>query len=137
MKQFIVLMAVLPFMLLFMVQFTVEQQHSSQFLRLQNYVYTAKEQAKQDGYFTQENIELLEDKICDTFDVEKGEIEIEATASARYRINEFDERELINYRVVVPVKNMMSGAGFFGISTEENTGYYVIENEAVSERLKY
>ena len=46
MKQFIVLIAVLPIMLLFLLQFTLEQKNSLAIGRIQDITYAAKEEAK-------------------------------------------------------------------------------------------
>lgn len=46
MKQFIVLIAVLPIMLIFLLQFAVEQKNSLAMARVQDATYAAKEEAK-------------------------------------------------------------------------------------------
>ena len=54
MKQFIVLMAVLPIMLIFLMQFTADQVNGEKVAFIQSVVYAAKEEAKQEGCFTEE-----------------------------------------------------------------------------------
>jgi len=99
-------------------------------------VYESKEQAKQDGYFTAENISDLKMKISDTFDVGQDEINIITDSIPKYRVNQFDERELIYYKVQVPINRIVAGAGFFGIDEEENKGLYTIESYTASELLE-
>jgi hypothetical protein len=135
MKQLIILMAVLPLMLIFIVQYAFEQQKNTSIGQLQDYIYTAKEQAKQDGYFTSENILSLKRKIAGTFKITEGQVLFEGTTVPRYRVNQFNERELIHYKVSVPIVKLMAGASFFGISDEENQAMYIIENYTASERL--
>ena len=136
MKQFIVLTGILPFLLLFMLQYGTEQQKHYKLTQVQQLVYEAKEQAKQDGCFTAENLERLRARLAAVLAVSGEEIFIEATMTPKYRVNEFDERELIHYKVQVPLENIMAGASFFGISPKENTLLYTIENVTASELIK-
>ena len=52
MKQLIVLMGVLPIMLVFLFQYALDQKNNERINRFQEYVYQAKEQAKQEGWST-------------------------------------------------------------------------------------
>ena len=135
MKQFIVLLGVLPFLLLFMMQYSIEQQNHYRISLLQQSVYEAKEQAKQDGCFTSANIKALKKRISERLRIAEEEIMIDATTVPKYRVNTFDERELIHYKVQVPIKEIMAGTSFLGISEEENRMLYTIENDTASERL--
>ncbi|MDR0425337.1 MAG: hypothetical protein LBH39_07825, partial [Clostridiales Family XIII bacterium] len=60
----------------------------------------------------------------------------EADSDIKYRKNAFDERELIHYRIKAPIKKVMAGNRFLGISDEANTGWYTIEGSVASERLR-
>lgn len=135
MKQLIVFLAVMPIMLIFVMQFGLEQMNSSRIIRLENYVYSSKEIAKQSGYFSDSNILDLKSKIADEFDLKTEEIYFEGTITPKYRVNQFDERELIFYKVSVPIKKIMAGASLLGISQEENQGYYIINSFTSSECL--
>lgn len=134
MKQFIVLSAILPFLLIFVLQYSLEQQNHYRLAFLQQAVYEAKEQAKQDGYFTKENTNMLKKKISEKFQINQNAISIEATSVPKYRVNYFDERELIYYKVEVPIEEVMAGAAFFGI--KDNQAMFRIENYTASERIK-
>lgn len=136
MKQMIVLLGVLPFLLLFMMQYALEQQNHYRIAMLQQRVYEAKELAKQDGCFTSANITSLRKDLSEDLDVAESEIIIEATTVPKYRVNEFDERELIYYKVQVPIKEIMAGASFFGIDDHENQMMYTIENYTASELIR-
>ena len=59
MKQLIVLMGILPILLVFLLQYTLDQRNNDNISRFQDYVYQAKEQAKQKGCFTQEYLSTL------------------------------------------------------------------------------
>ena len=105
MKQLIVLAAILPLMLIFMAQYTLDQKNSATISILEQ-VYTAKEKAKQEGCFTEE-IKRIKGKHQQAFDIDKEEINIDATESRQYRINYFDpsrKRGIIHYSVSVPIK---------------------------------
>jgi len=136
MKQLIVLMGVLPILLVFLMQYALDQRNSDNISRFQEYVYQAKEQAKQKGCFTPEIREELIGKIERAFDVEEEDMIIELEEVPQYRTSVFDERELIHYRISVPIDRIMAGNRFFGISDEENRGMYTIESWTASELLR-
>lgn len=142
MKQFIVLVAILPLMLVFFVQFSMDQINSSRAGLLTDMVYAAKEKAKQEGCFTEEIKAELTANICNAFGIDPEDVHIEATETVQYRIMDAGsysagdwERGLIHYKVSVPIGELMAGRRLFGIREEENTYMYVIESYAASERL--
>ncbi|WP_206458960.1 hypothetical protein [Anaerovorax sp. IOR16] len=142
MKNLIVLAAVLPFLLLFMMQFTLDQKNSGNIGRLQSYVYTAKEEAKQKGCFTDEIENRMREKIARDFQINQNEIQVEVTKEVQYRVNQFENegkkiptRGMIYYRVAVPIEKVIAGNRFFGIKDKENKGEYIIESYTASERL--
>jgi septum formation topological specificity factor MinE len=127
--------AILPILMVFVMQFAVEQQNQGRIAALQEMVYSAKEQAKQEGRFTPAMKTELGRNIAKYFELDESEVVIEADSQIRYRRNRFDERELISYAVKVPIKKIMAGNRMMGISDEDNTGLYVIRGETASERL--
>lgn len=142
MKQFIVLMAILPLLLVFFVQFSMDQMNHARVGLLLDYVYTAKEEAKQKGCFTPELKEKLRENIAEAFDIPPHEILIQTTDSVRYRMMQGDdtseaafERGLIYYKISVPIAEIMAGRRLFGIKEEDNTCYYTIESYTASELL--
>jgi hypothetical protein len=135
-KQLIVMAATLPILMLFVMQFALEQQNQNRIAALQEAVYSVKEQARQEGRFTPAMREALAEAASVCFQIEKSEIVIEADAAVKYRKNAFDERELIHYRVKVPIKKIMAGNRLLGIPDGDNEGWYVIEGSAASEKLR-
>lgn len=135
MKDFIVLMAVLLILLPFPLQYALEEYNHHQKSEIQAYVNSAKEQAKQLGYFSDAIISQLTENISNNFNINKAEIMIDVTITPKYRTNEFDERELIHYRVDVPIKKIIAVPSIWGISNSENSAVYTIEGFATSEAL--
>lgn len=138
MKQLIVLTAVLPLMLIFMAQFTLDQKNNHAINIIQEEVYTAKEQAKQEGCFTPAIIQDLKDNISGKLDISHSDILVTATETPCYRINYFDlsgERGLIHYSVSVPINKIMAGGSLLGIGQEKNKAIYTVEGVAASELL--
>ena len=134
MKQFIVLIAVLPILLLFLLQFTLEQKNSFVIARIQDATYAAKEEAKQEGYFSAEIRDRLKNKISQTTGISSEKIIVESEDSVKFRYNIGNER-LIYYRVEVPIEEVMAGSRLLGISKEENSYVYVIDSYTASEKI--
>ena len=136
MKQFIVLMGVIPILFIFLLQFTLDQKNNERIGRLQEYVYLAKEQAKQEGCFTPEIKKELIDKIEKDFGISEEEIALSLEEVPQYRTSVYDERELIYYKVSVPIEKIMAANGLLGISDKENRGMYTIESWTASELIR-
>lgn len=134
MKNIIVLCAVSLFLLAFPLQYTLQQQNHKNITEFQKYVNAAKEQAKQKGYFTNEIIEELKSNIVGNFkNIDENEIYINVTTSPKYRVNYFDERELINYEIGVPIKKILASNLFWGIPDTDNQYMYYIKGSTSSE----
>ena len=63
MKQFMVLCAVLPIMLLLMIQFSLDEINAYKMQGINQIVYAKSEEAKQNGCFTSEMEEELKDQL--------------------------------------------------------------------------
>ncbi|MGI6731417.1 MAG: hypothetical protein ACOX5F_05875 [Anaerovoracaceae bacterium] len=136
MKHFIVLLAVLPILLMFLLQFSLDQINNHRIGRFQEYVYAAKEEAKQKGCFSEEIKKELIKNISNSFDINEEDILLELDETPRYRTDIFDERELIHYKISVPIEKIMAGNVFLGISDEDNRGMYTVESWTASERIR-
>lgn len=134
MKQFIVLIAVLPIMLLFLLQFTLEQKNSLVIARIQDITYAAKEEAKQEGYFSVEIKDRLKNNISSATGIAKEEIVVSSEDEVKFRYSIGNDR-LIFYRVEVPIEEVMAGSKLLGISDKENSYVYVIDSYTASEKI--
>ena len=142
MKQFIVLLAVLPLLLVFFLQFSMDQMTHARINLLLDYVYAAKEEAKQQGCFTEEITDKLRENVAIAFDILPSDVLVETTESVRYRMMQGDgmeaedfERGLIYYKVSVPISQIMAGRRLFGIKEEDNVCRYTVESYTASELL--
>jgi len=105
--------------------------------RFDEIVYSACQKARTDGRFTDSNISQLKSDILSEFpDVSEDEIIIDVTTSMKYKRFEFDSREVINYRIGVPVKRIVNLGRFLGIKDEDNRFNYVMEGYILSEALE-
>lgn len=134
MKQFIVLMAVLPIMMIFLLQFATDQVSSEKIAFIQSVVYTAKEDAKQEGCFTDEIKSRIVSEISEGISVPEEYIEVIADEDIKYRY-EKGEGRIINYKVSVRLDEIMAGGEFLGIDKNRNSAVYTIESYTASERI--
>lgn len=136
MKDFIVLIAVLILLLPFPLQYALEEYNHYQKSEIQSYVFSAKEEAKQKGYFTKEIKNKLIDKITKNFNIEKNEISIITDNIRKYRASKFNKDNLIYYKIEVPVKKIIAVPIIWGINKKENKSKYTIEGYAASEAIR-
>ena len=139
MKQFIVLAAALPLLLLFMVQFAADQQYSLAVSAVDDAVYAAKEMAKQKGCFTEDIMQWLREEIAGKIrGVEPSDIIIGSATdtSPVYRMGSVpDGNGLIRYQVSVPMRGFSAGSSLLGVRDDGRTRYYVTDSYVPSELL--
>jgi hypothetical protein len=136
MNNFIALAIVLPILLFFTAQYTLQLEHQHNMAALETIVESAKEEARQEGYFTPEIIARIRADITAEFrDVSSGEILIDVTTTPKYRTDSYDRRELIEYSIGVPMKKLSAANHLFGISDADNTTIIYIKGSVASEKL--
>lgn len=139
MKQFLVLLAILPITLIVMVEFSLNSVIDSKVDAVNDIVYTYKEQAKQDGTFAKVIDSMKSDiqKVIGTSE----EIRTDGTyvsQTPKYRVTSMSaltnpEDSFIHYRIEVPISEMKSLGSL--IKASRNKHYYVIDSYTASERL--
>ena len=132
MKQFIVLLAVIPVMLLFFMQFSLEQRNNMKISLMTDIVYAAKEEAKQKGGFDED---ALRTELSEKLGVSPEEIIIEVPKEGSVkRIGTDGSRGIIYYSVTVPIGEVSAGSKYFGIKDGAKYGYR-IESSCPSEYI--
>lgn len=127
MKDLIVLTAVIVLFNVLVLNYALEQKNHRVMSQMQISVQTAKERAKQAGCFTDEIIAEMKADISKKCKVEETEIYFEGTKDTQKRGG------LIYYKVGIDIKSIIAGNKFFGISDEDNSIIYWIDNYCVSE----
>ena len=82
MKQFLVLIAVLPLLLIFLLQFSLDQQNHTKMGLLSDAVYVAKEKSRQSGCFTNDIQDELRSRIARILGTDASEISIVCNGSS-------------------------------------------------------
>ena len=118
MKQFIVLAAVLPLMMIFVMQAGYDQKNGYAISLIHDIVYASKEEAKAEGSFTSEIQNRLRKNLSRALDVAPREISIFCK----------EEGDTLYYRVEAPIKRVVAGNKLLGIKDEENQYTYVIDS---------
>ena len=135
MKQFLVMLAVLPLMMVFLLQFSLEQQKSVRLAAASDIVYAAREEAKQEGGFSPQLQRKLKSQLAERLGVSEDEVIIEASELEVYRVGEDLSRGIISYSVTVPAGRVMAAGSMFGINDEENSYNFTIRSITASEKL--
>lgn len=136
MKNFIAGIAILILLVVFPLQNVLEVVNDHKISKFDEIVYRATQTARTDGYFTAANIAELKDNIIDSFsDVSDSDIYINVTTTPKYRLNAFDEREVISYEISIPVKKIVIAGSLFGINDADNQYRYSKKGYVLSEVL--
>lgn len=129
MKDFIAVCAVVILLLSFPVQYALNIRNHYEMSLVQKHVNNAKELSRLQGCFTDAIVEELKTNIESDTAIEKDEIEVVSeTMNTQQR-----RGMLIHYSVSVPIHKLIALEYLWGISAEDNTAKYTIDNYAVSE----
>lgn len=130
MKQLIVMVGVMLLLLTFPLQYALEQKNHANISEFQAIVNNAKEQAKQDGYFTAQNISNIKSQTALAFkNIGEADVQVIATTIGERKVR----GEFVYYRIGVPIEKLIAVNTFWGIDPMDNQMTYWIENYTSSE----
>lgn len=135
MSKFIMTAVLFCFVLFPILQYALNTINHNHQLSAIEITYKHAQRARQDGYFTSENINSLKQEIADKMGIPESEVQVVADQVPKYRFQTFDEAELIQYEVQVPINRILAMASYFGFSSSENQTVFRIKGEVQSEVL--
>lgn len=137
MKVILAFFAVLIILVFVTFQPIVNQINHYRMSTAQNIVHNAAQRARTDGYFTTTNLNRMVTELTTAFpNINPGDIDIvEATSVPKYRVDSFDQREMILYDIELPIDRILIMPGFFGLTEEQNKMTYAVKGEVASELL--
>jgi hypothetical protein len=122
MKQFIVLAAVLPILLVFLAQFMLDGQRQVRMSAAEDAVRTFCLEGSYYGRTGVGEADALRVRLAGIFGISPADVAVDL-APVREGV--------LSYRVDFPVGKIMAGAAFMGISAARNNGRAVFEGEIV------
>jgi hypothetical protein len=122
MKQFIVLLAVLPLMLGLLMQIGLAQSAFAVTVRAESIVRDCREAAADEGGFTDALRVEAKARLADVTGVPPGDISVAADETP-------DGEGRLRYRFDIPIRRLMAAPALFGVEGSKNSGVYVIEGE--------
>jgi len=139
-KQFLVLLAVLPLMLIVMMEFVLDTTINTKVDAINDIVYVNREIARQDGTF--KNVaEKLKNELSKATGVGLEEISLDGTylGEPKERLTSLSaissdndmENYLVHYRIAIPVSEMKSLGRL--LSSDKQKHIYVIDSYVASE----
>lgn len=122
MKQFIVLAAILPIMMLFLSQFMLDGQRQVRMSAAEDAVRTFCLEGSYYGRMGQGEIDMLHHKLANIFKTSPAEISVEIVPA---------REGVFSYHVTFPVGKIMAGASLMKLDRNRNNGYAVFSGEIV------
>jgi hypothetical protein len=114
MKQFIVLAAILPIMLVFVAQFSIEAVRSLRMNAAEDAIRAFCIEASYYGGGNESGADALRNRLAQIFQADAGEVYVSLVQT--------DDAH-IDWRISFPVGEIMAGGAFMGLSPSENQGY--------------
>jgi hypothetical protein len=121
MKQFIVLLAVLPLMLGMLMQIGLAQSNFSKIMRIEQIVEDYRYEASEAGGFTAEMRLAMTYKLARASGAGAGEVYLYLDPPRPAGFGD------IHYSIGVPTGKLVAANKLFGIKDRDNDGYYRIE----------
>lgn len=135
MKSYMVGAALFIFFAIFMIQYVNFQEIHHKQLNLGSIVENHAQQARMAGYFTNEIKTSMIDSIVAEVKVPEDEIQMTLTEGLVCTRTTFSPTSQIQYSVAIPIKDVIAGATFLGISETDNSYMYSLEGSVSSEKL--
>lgn len=135
MKQLIVFSSLFMMFIFILLQWTANETSHTKRNILINIVETHSQQARQEGYFTNEITASLKKEIESKLYIPQSEIMVKVTNTPKYRTSTFNQNEMISYEVKVPIKKIIAMSSFLGIDDDDNMYWYKVDGEVSSEKL--
>lgn len=129
MKNLITSMACLMLLLVFVLQFTQNQVLHNRITAVDQEINRFKEVAKQEGCITMENEKDLKERVSHIVQCEETEVEVSGDRVPLFRGTP------IHYIITVPVEDLISAPGFWGISEKDTKLDYVNDRYTTSEYI--
>lgn len=134
MNKFIACCIICPTILFFVLQDCQQTKNTHYLSNSEKIIAVACEQAKQEGYFTEAIIQEMKGRFT-SIGIDADRVVIEVTTTPKYRTDEYDNRELIEYRIGVPIDHTMAANSFWGISDEQNSYIKNYKGALASEKI--
>ncbi|MDR3305984.1 MAG: hypothetical protein LBS85_08205 [Clostridiales Family XIII bacterium] len=125
MKQFIVLAAILPILLVFAAQFSLDETNHIRTLRAESAVQDFRQRASLYGAYGEAETAALRAKLARIAGRDPGEVYIEMAAGEK----DAKGSRIVQYRITVPIGKIMAGGAFMGVSESENQGALTFSGE--------
>lgn len=136
MQSYIVSAVMLIFFFIGVAQFVNEQEMETNRSNFNVIVENASQKARMEGYFTPEIKEKMLTDIEEQTTISRSEVKIvELTETQVCTRDTFIEDSQIEYKIAIPIKNIIAGAKFLGITEEENMYWYPAQGSVSSEKV--
>lgn len=135
MDKIVALCICIPFFAVFIPQYGLQVVNNDIMIQSGVIIDAAKEEAKQAGYFTEDILSDMKENLAE-IGVEVQDADITVTTTPKYRINEYDEREMIEYNISINVGKAIAAGGWFGIPRDENVLVKNYHGKIASEALQ-
>lgn len=135
MKEFIVGSVIFLLLMFFPLQWMMNQINHYKIQSVNNIVHVAAQKARIEGSFKQENIDEMKAKIADALSIDESDIHINVTKTPKYRFDQFQVDEMIEYEIGIPIKQVIAMHHFFGIDENANQFEYIVKGAVASELL--
>ncbi|WP_240416483.1 hypothetical protein [Paenibacillus periandrae] len=135
MAKFIIAFSMIILVFYPIAQYTLNQANHNRMDNAIEIVHKHVQQARTEGYFTPSNIDSMKNELSLRCNVDLSKIVVNVTTSPKYRFNAFDQREMIDYDVQIPISEIIAMASYFGFTNTQNQNMYPVRGSAPSEVL--
>ena len=122
MKQFIVLAAILPILILFLAQFMLDGQRQVRMGAAEDAMRTFCLEGSYYGRIGQGEVEALRSKLGNIFGASPADVSVEIVPV---------REGVLSYRIAFPVGKIMAGSSLMKLEKGRNNGYAVFSGEVV------
>ncbi|WP_101809506.1 hypothetical protein [Paenibacillus pasadenensis] len=135
MKEFLAAAVMFVILLYFPVQWSLQTYNHTLRLNVDTVVNKYAQEARVTGRFTPDSILAMKKDIAAKTNLSVTEIAVQATMTPKYRRDDFNDQEFIDYEVKIPIRSIIALSSYWGISPSDNQTTYTRRGQVASEVL--
>lgn len=136
MKQFMVMMILMPILLFFPSQQVADDLNHKKVIAINNIVNKHAQKARVEGYFTTDNLTSMKLELKNALYISEGEVTFTGTRSPVIRTSNFsgfETMQMIDYKVSVPIKKIIAMGGYWNLPDDQNQRVFTVSGQVPSE----
>lgn len=119
----------------FPAQFTADNINHEKIVAFDSIVDKYAQASRINGCFTTNDVNNMKKELAQALYLNQSDITFTGNMTPKYRTNQFNQAQMIHFKVTVPIKKLLAFEIYWGVSDNQNQANYVDDGAVPSELL--